>query len=533
MVMKKIAKYMITAAVAVLSAACISEKESVHPAGELQEMVFSAVYDVATKTVLTDNNDVYWLPGDRIAVSGAAEPFVASAQEQEYKTSFAGTAAAAADYYAVYPYELFESWNGSVAVVDLPQNQTAVKGSFAEDFNIAVAATEASDKELRFKNVLGYVKFTISETSGKVNSIVISSNAGEPLSGSVTVDCAADSPAAAATRESASSVTLAADSSLEPGDYYAALLPGVYEKGLTFTFVDEAGEKSIYNFNQKMQVNAGSIKNIGTVTDLETVMKKGFFHRSLAMRFTADWCGYCPTMNASLIEAKNTSEGKLEVVSMYAPNSNSSKLRFQSFDPFFNRFQIGGFPTAIVDARVDVPNYTSTSFMAWLVNALGTETETAYPTKTGIALGTTLTGSTLEADVKVYAKKADDYKVSVILLEDDMIASQSDYNNGTQSEYEHDNVARMMISDVSGDAFKATSDRYVWQKTYKVEIPADCNTSNLKVLVYVEKPYGNQEIVTGYDENYNGLVYGDYGDTYIDNSLSAKVGEKAALKFTE
>ena len=57
MVMKKIAKYMITAAVAVLSAACISETESVHPAGELQEMVFSAVYDVATKTVLTDNNE--------------------------------------------------------------------------------------------------------------------------------------------------------------------------------------------------------------------------------------------------------------------------------------------------------------------------------------------------------------------------------------------------------------------------------------------------------------------------------------------
>lgn len=530
MVMKKIAKYMITAAVAVLSAACISEKESVHPAGELQEMVFSAVYDVATKTVLTDNNDVYWLPGDRIAVSGAAEPFVASAQEQEYKTSFAGTASAAAEYYAVYPYELFDSWNGSVAVVDLPQNQTAVKGSFAEDFNIAVAATEASDKELRFKNVLGYVKFTIAETSGKVNSIVISSNAGEPLSGSVTVDCAADSPAAAATGESASSVTLAADSSLEPGDYYAALLPGVYEKGLTFTFVDEAGEKSIYNFNQKMQVKAGSIKNIGTVTDLETVMKKGFFHRSLAMRFTADWCGYCPTMNASLTEALNASQGKLELVSLYSSNSNSSKLRFPSFNPFITRFEIGGFPTAIVDVRVNVPNYSPTEFMAWLVNSLATETETAYPTRTGISVSTSLAGSTLETDVKVYVKEADEYNVSVILVEDDIISYQSDYYNGDNNNYEHDNVARMMISDASGDDFEATSDRYVWQKKYETEIPSDCNTSNLRVLVYVEKPYGDQTKVTGYADYAD---YGNYGNTYIDNSLSAKVGEKAALKFTE
>ena len=41
-----------------------------------------------------------------------------------------------------------------------------------------------------------------------------------------------------------------------------------------------------------------------------------------------------------------------------------------------------------------------------------------FPPVTGISFTSSLNGSTITVDVKIYAKKADDYRVTVLLLED-------------------------------------------------------------------------------------------------------------------
>jgi hypothetical protein len=42
-------------------------------------------------------------------------------------------------------------------------------------------------------------------------------------------------------------------------------------------------------------------------------------------------------------------------------------------------------------------------------------------------------------------------------------------------------------------------------------------------LVYVERAYGSQQVISS----------GDYGDYYVDNALSEKVGVEAVLKLVE
>ena len=54
-----------------------------------------------------------------------------------------------------------------------------------------------------------------------------------------------------------------------------------------------------------------------------------------------------------------------------------------------------------------------------------------------------------------------------------------------------------------------------------------CDLSNLRILVYVEKPYGEEVIVTAVE----GVNYSNYGDTYIDNCRSVKVGIEASLEL--
>lgn len=247
---------------------------------------------------------------------------------------------------------------------------------------------------------------------------------------------------------------------------------------------------------------------------------KTFMQRSLAMRFTADWCGYCPMMAKAFDAANDSLKGRLEVVSLHG---SQSALEFPSVNPLLNRFNVSGFPTGVVDARAFIPNYQNVSDTQQTAVDVAMETWEAYPAKIGIALFSSMCGSELEVDVTVCAKEADVYRLTMLVLEDDIVG----YQNGGGNNYVHTGVARLAVTSVSGETFRISQDGEVWHKTYYADVPAKCDPENLRVLVYVEKPYGDQEQVFGVDW----AEYGDYGDTYVDNCRTAPVGTDAPLEF--
>ena len=151
------------------------------------------------------------------------------------------------------------------------------------------------------------------------------------------------------------------------------------------------------------------------------------------------------------------------------------------------------------------------------------ETESSYPTTSGIAMTSSLDERTLSVDLSVYFKKADEYKVTVLLLEDAIYG----YQNGGGYNYRHDHVVRMALSPALGEEISVETDGSVWSKTYSAEVPSDCDLSNLKVLAYVQKRYGDQTVV----ENVYLATYGDYGDWYVDNARSCEVGTSHELEY--
>lgn len=242
---------------------------------------------------------------------------------------------------------------------------------------------------------------------------------------------------------------------------------------------------------------------------------KEFWHRSLAMRFTATWCGYCPNLATGFAKAVSQYPNKIEQLNLHPTSSN---LGFSGTSALSNIFNVTGYPTGMIDYRSRIGNYASDYAATTVVDAVK-ETEKNYPVKTGISFSSSVSGSTLNLNVKLYIKEKGDYKVTAVLLEDNIIG----YQNGGGNSYNHSGIARVAFTDITGDEVSTSEDNKTVSKNYTATIPSSCDKNNLRVLVYVLRQYGSQTIIRT----------ADYGDYYVDNAISAAVGTTQDLVFSD
>jgi len=260
-------KLIYIAAAAVALSACVKDAE-LPVKGNVEKITFEAEASVQTKTTLVDGTKVFWCSGDQISVMGAEEPFTNALAEGETaaKTAFTGEVATADTYYAVYP-AVGVKWNGTVATTSLVTTQTPVEGTFKDGYNITVAKTTSQDKVFPFKNVLGYVKFSLVDTT--LRSVIVTANGGECLTGEFTVDAAADElEVVPGTGRNYVQFTQVDVRNISDGDYYIALLPGTYSQGLTFEFENKEGVIATARIDGPLTLEAGNIQNIGSVDRL-------------------------------------------------------------------------------------------------------------------------------------------------------------------------------------------------------------------------------------------------------------------------
>ena len=250
--------------------------------------------------------------------------------------------------------------------------------------------------------------------------------------------------------------------------------------------------------------------------DPEDWAGKEFWHKSLGMRFTATWCGYCPMMATSFASAISQYPNRIELLNLHPTSSN---LGFNGTSKLENIFKITSFPTGMIDYRSSIANYSNSNYTTKVILDAVKETESNYPVKTGISFSSSVSGNTLNLNVKLYIKEKGDYKVTAVLLEDNIIG----YQNGGGSSYNHSSIARVAITDITGDAVSTSEDNKTVSKNYTATIPSSCDKNNLRVLVYVLKQYGSQTIIRT----------ADYGDYYVDNAVSAAVGTTQDLVFSD
>ncbi len=234
-----------------------------------------------------------------------------------------------------------------------------------------------------------------------------------------------------------------------------------------------------------------------------------FVHRSLAFRFTADWCGYCPMMATAMYDAQNELPGKLEVISVHGGGSG---LANNASNTLLNDYPIEGFPTGLVDGRTYIANYAISVTKSLIVEAVN-DTESKYETVTATSWTSKISGSQVTLDLSAYIKKSGSYKITALLVEDKVIGYQADYNNGASDSYEHNGIIRAALSDVLGESFEVSEDGQIKNFTYSASLPSGCNSKNVRVVVYIQR----------LDTSTN--TY------YVDNTASATVGKSQTLEI--
>jgi hypothetical protein len=106
----------------------------------------------------------------------------------------------------------------------------------------------------------------------------------------------------------------------------------------------------------------------------------------------------------------------------------------------------------------------------------------------------------------------------VFLVEDGIIAPQANYEGESWTAYEHNEVARMVLTDVLGDAFTVAGDQSMVRRQYFAQIPVTYKTENMKIMIIVQRAFGTQKKLSG-----------DFGDFYVDNCVTGPLGADLPL----
>lgn len=256
------------AAAALISAACGNEDFLENPGNEAAKpvpMTFTA--DVPqTRTQLAAGNEVHWTEGDQIALwdgSGAYQKLMVDAASIDgSKATFSGPATPGADYTAFYPLIAVESMNAKSVTFNLPAEQTAVAGTFANQLAPSLARATGGSTNLVFDNLCALVKFTAgADMAGEGTLTLVGGNATEALAGKLTCNTADGTLTAT---EAATRITL--KGTFESGQaYYFVVMPGTLADGFSLLYEDSKSKLYRKATGNPAPLQAGHILNLGTL----------------------------------------------------------------------------------------------------------------------------------------------------------------------------------------------------------------------------------------------------------------------------
>ena len=294
--MKKIALFLIPAAMAFMAAGCsVVELEQVRNEEPVQEEILihkSFLAGTAETRTTLDGKKVIFSKDEAISIFDGSGNRKFTADEAGANVSFSGeVSSTATEFYAMSPYSettvFTKSGSTVTANTTLPSVQEATPGSFEDGMNISAAKADSYD-QFSLVNVMGVAKFTLASANLDGHHIAsVSLSSSYPLAGDVTVTYG-ETPSAAGGSNTVNKVTIAnADgSSLSDGTYYMVVLPNAGGE-ITLTFTDVDGYIATKTATLKSAFEAGSIKNLGTVKGLTWV---GPSYKKVTSTPT-DWAG--------------------------------------------------------------------------------------------------------------------------------------------------------------------------------------------------------------------------------------------------
>ena len=245
-----------------------SDKPEIEAPGESEgtiPMEFTAVSDL-TKTSIGEldggKREISWVKDDEIKIIYNNKSTTAKAETTGASTIFKANVDKAPAYYAVYPSSAATVAEDGSWKVAIPAKQD-VSGGFG---SAHYAAAVAKDGNLAFRNLCGWLKFTIADQ--RIKSVLIRGNGEQFLAGNLAVTFDEEGNIASKTVSNGNSRIIVNVNGA--GEYYVAVLPDVnLENGVGFRFYtsneivsENAIETGVFS-SKALSVEQGKIVNLG------------------------------------------------------------------------------------------------------------------------------------------------------------------------------------------------------------------------------------------------------------------------------
>lgn len=245
-----------------------SDKPEIEAPGESKgsiPMEFTAVSDL-TRTSIGELNggkrEISWVKDDEIKIIYNNKSTTAKAETTGASTIFKANVDEASAYYAVYPSSAATVAEDGSWKVAIPAKQD-VSGGFG---SAHYAAAVAKDGNLAFRNLCGWLRFTIADQ--RIKSVLIRGNGEQFLAGNLAVTFDEEGNIASKTVSNGDSRIIVNVNGA--GEYYVAVLPDVnLENGVGFRFYtsneivsENAIETGVFS-SKALSVAQGKIVNLG------------------------------------------------------------------------------------------------------------------------------------------------------------------------------------------------------------------------------------------------------------------------------
>lgn len=258
--------YSSLAIVAVMMLASCSSDNGENAGSKAIPMTFAASQEGigGTRAAINtaDTKQIVWKKDDAISIfdGNSNKQFSLVGEGGSTSGNFAGTAAEATTYTAVYPYTSNATFSGgTVSGVSLPSAQTATEGSFdpAAALMIATSTSDAPTK-LQFKNVVGYVKVTPNFVCSKIE--LKAADETTPLAGDLSIK---SYDSYTVTGNQAYSISLTGTTTSSKA-YYIAVLPSTLTPGWTISFTTSEGNVYTRKGSKPLTISRNQVVDLGT-----------------------------------------------------------------------------------------------------------------------------------------------------------------------------------------------------------------------------------------------------------------------------
>lgn len=268
-----------------LAAVSCTSREDARPDTSLRDegRLISLSREAFVKSAL-DGDVARWTAGDEVAVyqneGEAPKKFIA--QEDGVTAHFSlkdgeTPLGKTGKYFLVYPYSAVgtSAVSSNAVSLNIPAEQTAVKGSFDPSAAVAVAMGADYDGTFVFRNAHTLFKITVPENFGDdIFSIRLTANTeGEKFAGDCSVKFTSEGITVSPAETAVSSVVLSGKdgAALESGDYYIVAIPATVAGGICAEYIGTDGRVYFRYSTQGGEFIRNMIYNLGvTVSNAAT-----------------------------------------------------------------------------------------------------------------------------------------------------------------------------------------------------------------------------------------------------------------------